>query len=823
MFSPDLLNRFTTHLKEALQKALSFTIMNGRELVEPGDLVVGLLHEKGSIGAEILMKAGITVEAAEAAFRGSPAAPSQLATPDLSHAVKRVIEKCVLTAHLNEHKYVGTEHLLSALLAADDVTLKAFFDAHVPDIAVLREQVANVLRSTSRFPDIAGPGEMEELEEDASIPPVGPRPQPQRQPRMSALETFARDLTKPETAERLDPVIGRERELERVIEILCRRTKNNPVLLGDPGVGKTAIVEGLAKRLASGDVPDSLYGKRVLSLDLALTVAGTMYRGEFEARLKQIVDEARRDPDVILFIDEIHCIVGAGSTTGSLDAANILKPALSRGEIRCVGATTWTEYKKHIEPDAALERRFQAVAVEQPTAEAAYEMLKGIEQRYATHHRIRYAPEALRAAVDLAERYLTDRLFPDKVIDLIDEAAASVIARRQSRESMERLSALDVAIGAAEETKETAVREGRLQDANAVAADVERLKKERAGIEGSIRREQDKSWPIVTAEDVARVVARMSNVPLSTILATERVRLSSLEDNLRKHVVGQDAAIRDLADIVRRSRLGLGDPLRPKAAMLLAGPSGTGKTELARALAIELFGREDALVKLDMSEFSEGHAVSKLVGSPAGYVGYRDTNKLTDAIRKRPHCVVLFDEFEKAHGDVQNVLLQILEDGQLSDGTGRPVSLRQAYVILTTNVGSDQLGKKSLGFGDDAGSFEQLVRRELSDKFRTELLNRLDRVLVFNPLARRDLKEILRRELKEILARLQKTQRVACTAGDDVLEWLLTQPLPPEEGARAIRRLVEREITAAISRLLTEKPTKRKITFKAGHKRLQVV
>ena len=480
MFSPDLLNRFTTHLKEALQKALGFAIANGRELVEPGDLVVGLLHEKGSIGAEVLTKAGITIEKAEARFRGTPAAPGQLATPDLSHAVKRIIEKCVLTAHLNEHKYVGTEHLLSALLTSDDPVLKAFFDEAVPDLTVLREQIANVLRSTSRFPDIS----TQDLEEaaDEALPPIGPRPQPQRQTRVSALETFARDLTKPDLSEQLDPVIGRERELERVIEILCRRTKNNPVLLGDPGVGKTAIVEGLAKRLTAGDVPDSLYGKRVLSLDLALTVAGTMYRGEFEARLKQIVDEARRDPDVILFIDEIHCIVGAGSTTGSLDAANILKPALSRGEIRCIGATTWTEYKKHIEPDAALERRFQPVAVEQPTPEAAYEMLKGIEGRYAKHHHVRYAPEALRAAVDLADRYLTDRQFPDKVIDLIDEAAASVIARRQSRESMERLSALDVAIGAAEEAKEIAVREGRLEDANAAAADAIRLETEHDAI-----------------------------------------------------------------------------------------------------------------------------------------------------------------------------------------------------------------------------------------------------------------------------------------------------------------------------------------------------
>ncbi|MCI0479576.1 ATP-dependent Clp protease ATP-binding subunit [Candidatus Uhrbacteria bacterium] len=824
MFSPDLLDRFTTHLKEALQKALGFTVTNGRAMVEPGDLVVGLLHEKGSIGAELLQKAGLRTPAAESAFRGTPDAAGPVVTPDLTSAVKRIIEKCVLIAHLNEHKYIGTEHLLAAILASDDPTLAAFLDIHLPDRTVLREQVENVLRSTSRFPDLAAVGEMDEPEEGIGLQQTAPRPQPGRQnaTRGSALEAFSRDLTSPEAAERLDPVIGREPELGRVIEILCRRTKNNPVLLGDPGVGKTAIVEGLATRLAAGDVPDALYGKKLLSLDLALTVAGTMYRGEFEARLKQIVDEAKRDPNVILFIDEIHCIVGAGSTTGSLDAANILKPALSRGEIRCIGATTWAEYKKHIEPDAALERRFQPVTVEEPTPDAAFEMLKGLEERYASHHRVRYAPDALRVAVDLADRYLTDRLFPDKVIDLIDEAAASVIARRQSRESMERLSALDVAISAAHEAKETAVRDGRLEDGVAATDDIARLEAERGALDTALRKEQERAWPSVTAEDVARVVARISGVPLSTILASERTRLASLETHLRERVVGQDAAVRDLADIVRRSRLGLGDPRRPKASILLAGPSGTGKTELAHALALELFGREDALVKLDMSEFSEGHTVSKLVGSPAGYVGYRESTRLTDAIRKRPHCVVLFDEFEKAHPDVQNILLQVLEDGRLTDGTGRPVSLRQSYVLLTSNVGSDQLGRKSLGFGEDTDPFGHLVRQELATRFRPELLNRLDRILVFNPLEREHLKEILRREIDGILRRLRDTQRVACTAGDDVLEWLLSRPLPPEEGARAIRRLVERESTAAITRLLTDRPTKRTSSLRASAKKLHV-
>lgn len=812
MLLPDLLDRFTTHLKEALQKALAFCVAQGRELLEPGDLVVGLLLEKGSIANEILTKHGVQLEKAKLAFSGQPLHASPIATPDLSPAVKRIIEKCVLTAHLMEHKYVGTEHLLSALVEGNFADVNKFFEDSGVNVQLLREQVSQVLKSTSRFPEILPPDE-------PIMPEMPPgemqRPQPMRAPRVSALDAFTRELTKPEVADALDPVIGRENELERILEILCRRTKNNPVLLGDPGVGKTAIVEGLAKRLAEGDVPDALRGKKLLALDLALTVAGTMYRGEFEARLKQIMDEVRGDPNVILFIDEIHNIVGAGSTSGSLDAANILKPALARGEIRCVGATTWTEFKKHIEPDAALERRFQPVTVDEPTAEQTLHILKGIEKFYAKFHQIRYAPDVALTAVDLAERYLTDRLFPDKAIDLLDEAAAGVNARRRSGERMERLTALEIAIQAAIENKDQAVSQGDLAKAQAAASDAERLEQELKSLKDKFDKERSRECPIVTASDVARVVARMSGVSQATILASERERLSDLEAQLNARIFGQADALRSIAEVVSRARLGLHEPERPKAALMFVGPSGTGKTETARLLAETLFGRTDALVKIDMSEFAEGHSVSKLVGAPAGYVGYRDSNKLADAVKKRPHSVVLFDEFEKAHPDVQNVLLQILEDGKVTDATGRPVSFRHAFVILTSNVGSDKLDRKALGFGDGQEDMATVTKEELSQRFRPELLNRLDRVVVFKPLATAELREILKRELDSILTRVNEAQRVACTAHDDVLDWLMRQPMPAEEGARAARRLVEREITSLITKLLAAKPQKKKIALKA--------
>lgn len=830
MFEPDLLARFTNHLKEALQKALAFALHHGRDTIEAGDLLVALLKEKGSIGSELLLKAGASVETAETTFALHEPTRPQGATivPDLATPVKHILEKCVLIAHSHEHKYIGTEHLLSALLDARIPPIQRFFEENGIQTDLLQEQISSILKSTSKFPDLSkrmadtSPEETEEAGEEPMTPPeADPRPRQRGEKRPKALEVFARDLTSPEIVTTLDPVIGRDPEIERVTEILCRRTKNNPILLGEPGVGKTAIVEGLAQQLANGNIPDALQGKRLLAIDLALLVAGTMYRGEFEARLKQVVDEAKADKNIILFIDEIHNLVGAGSTSGSLDAANILKPALARGEIRCIGATTWAEYKKFIEPDAALERRYQPVSVSEPTPEATRAILQGLKKTYEDHHGVRYQTEALDSAVSLAERYLSDRFFPDKAIDLMDEAAAHAVASKR-RGAPSPLQQLDKKAQELAQAKAAAVAAGNLNQASSYLSEEKRLEQERKRLEKQVINQKDR--PTIKMEDIAGVVSRLSHVPLETILATEHERLASIESRLNKELFGQGEAVRTVGEAVRRARLGLSDPKRPKASFLFVGPSGVGKTEMARLLAKELFGREDALIKIDMSEFSESHTVSKLIGSPAGYVGYRESNRFTDILRRRPHSVLLFDEFEKAHPDVQHLLLQILEDGKITDSTGKPVSVRQSYVVLTSNVGAEFVQRRSLGFqgGDDQGNFSQLVKQQLQERFRPELLNRLDHIAVFQPIGQEILKAILKKELEQVFKRLEEHQSTRYAVTQDVLEWLAKRGADSEEGARAARRLIEKEVISLLTQELLKKPQKRTWKLQLRKDKLQV-
>lgn len=821
MLQPDFLARFTTHLREALQKGLAFAIASGRDLVLPGDLLVGLLQERGSVANDILLKSNVNQKQAEMVFRGlpTPHEPGAAIAPDLSSMVKRALERSVLKAHTLQHKYVGTEHLLLSMLELAFVDVQTFLVEQGVQVDYLRDQLDSVLKTTSKFPDlntsnteVTDTDGSEEASPSLSEAQEQTRAKPRADKKGKALESFARELTSPEHVSKLDPVIGRDAETERLIEVLCRRSKNNPILLGDPGVGKTAVVEGLAQRLAQDQVPDILQGKRVYALDLALLVAGTMYRGEFESRLKQLVDEAKADPNSILFIDEIHNIVGAGSTSGSLDAANILKPALARGEIRCIGATTWAEYKKHIEPDAALERRYQTIEVVEPDQAQTLAMLQGLKSRYEEHHGVRYSPIALDLAVKLAGRYLNDRHFPDKAIDVLDEAAAHVTSKRKSSEQVERIRALEVALSAIREVKQDALSRGALQEASQAFDDETRLQKEKQLMEKQLKKQRGQQKLTVDTDDVIHVVARMLRVSPAMIASSEREQLNGLEDRLRAHLVGQDEAIKHVSEAIHRAGLGLNDPRRPKASLLFVGPSGVGKTEMAKLLAKEIFGREEALVRLDMTEFSEGHSVSKLLGSPAGYVGYREGNRLSDTIRKHPHSVLLFDEFEKAHADVQHLLLQALEDGKMTDSSGRPLSLKHSYIILTSNVGSEFVSRSSIGFAhaeQSVGQFDESVREQLRDRFRPELLNRLDRIVVFKPLQREQLRSIVKREMDQILQRLQDGQQVKYKVEKNVVDWLLEREMNLLEGARSARHVVEREMASLLGKQLIQNPKKK--------------
>ncbi len=779
-----LYDKFTKRAKQVLQLATEEARAFNHPYVGTEHILLGLIRESEGIAARVLDDLGVKLPQARSAVEfivGVGEGPYR-GDQDLTARAKKVIEFAVEEAKRLNHHYIGTEHLLLGLVRNGEGVATGVLDILGVSLEQVRNQVMKVLRHGT------APG----TERSAGTQ------QGQRQSKTPYLDALGTDLTEMAEAGRLDPVIGRQHEIERVIQILSRRTKNNPALVGEPGVGKTAIVEGLAQRIIQGDVPDSIKNKRVVTLDMGALVAGTKYRGQFEERLKRVVDEIK-ETRCILFIDEFHTIIGAGGAEGTLDAANILKPALSRGELQTIGATTLDEYRKYIERDAALERRFQPVMVEEPSLENSIDILRGVKSRYEDFHQLQISDEAIKAAAFLSARYVPDRFLPDKAIDLIDEAASRVRMYRSAtpprlRDALRGLEALRKEKEAAFEEKQFEVaadlsnREKRMQD-RIVEIEGE------MGLEAAASEDRVIDRPYVTEEDIAEVVGMWTGIPVRRLQGDETARLMHMEDVLHNRVVGQQEAIVTISKAVRRARAGLKDPKRPIGSFIFLGPTGVGKTELAKALAEFMFGTEDALIKIDMSEFQERHTTSRLVGSPPGYVGYGEGGQLTDAVRRKPYSVVLFDEIEKAHPEAFNLLLQVLEDGNLTDGKGRRVDFRNTIIIMTSNVGTEHIRRASkIGFGGNADEIDlDDTRRKVDDAlkqlFRPEFLNRIDATIIFHPLSTEEIRHISTLMIKRVQQQLSEHQ-IVLTITEDALDMLGKRGYDPAFGARPLRRII---------------------------------
>jgi ATP-dependent Clp protease ATP-binding subunit ClpC len=785
--SDEAMSNFTPRAQQVLALARKEADRFNHSFVGTEHLLLGLIKLGQGVAVNVLQKMGLDLETVRMEVeRQVGPGPDQkvMGTIPFTPRVKKVLALAAKEAKALNHPYVGTEHILLGLLREGDGVAARVLKSLDVDLEQTRREILKEL------------GTNYEAQEESALPEPGDKAERKSaEVKTPALKAFGRDLTEMARRGELDPVIGRRAEIERVIQILCRRTKNNPVLLGEAGVGKTAIVEGLAQEIAKGNVPELLRDKRVVTLDLALMVAGTKYRGQFEERIKAVMDEIRRTKNVILFIDELHTIVGAGSAEGTMDASNIIKPALSRGEMQCIGATTLNEYRKYIEKDAALERRFQAVKVEQPTVEEAIEILKGLRPKYAEHHKAEITDRAIEAAVRLSDRYITDRYLPDKAIDLMDEAGAR--ARIAAMTRPPELKEIEAEIEAIKARKEKAIKEQDFEGAAAMRDKEKQAKERMERILAEWRATREEKRVVVDEADIMEVVSKWTGVPVHRLEQGEAERLLNMEAELSKIVVGQQEAVSALCRALRRSRADLKDPKRPIGSFALLGPTGVGKTLLAKALATCMFGDEKALIQLDMSEYMERHNASRMVGSPPGYVGYEEGGQLTEQVRRRPYSVVLFDEIEKAHPDVMNMLLQILEEGKLTDNVGRVVSFRNTIVLMTSNVGAETLRRGlTLGFAppSEEDSYERMREKILDAAkrlFRPEFLNRLDDVIVFRPLSKADLIQILGLEIQKVMDRL-RYKNLKLELDDAAKEFLVDKGYDPQYGARPMRRAVEK-------------------------------
>ncbi len=842
-----ILERLSTRAKNALIAAQLISEQLKHDHIGTEHLLYGIISERSSFASEILLKSSIDLTVIKEQLEKVNQGHLTVAwKPILSENIKSTIEKAAVAATRYQYQFIGTEHFLYGILDVEANRAKVILSKLGVDMNELKQNLISVFENVSKFPtmldeNIAPSGPLDSAPADRQNFGFGDNQNPNMPGnnmhgmgaqtvagiKGSALDYFTTDLTKKASQGKIDPVIGRKKEIDRMVSILNRRTKNNPVLIGEPGVGKTAIVEGLALAIVKREVPDSLLDKKILALDLALIVAGSMFRGEFESRLKQIIDEIRDSSKIILFIDELHTVVGAGATTGSLDAANILKPALARGELHAIGATTLSEYKKHIEHDAALERRFQPILVDEPSQEEAIEILKGLRPNYEKHHKITITDDAIKAAVELSSRYIQDHFLPDKAVDLIDETAAYLKTVGVNSKSLRTIKKLETELEELEDEKTKAVLAQDFVTAEHLRIQGEKLDKQISElsrtinqVQGVVNDPKNKHHQEISIEDIAKTVSTITGIPLNKLVKTEAAKLTNLEEILQTKIIGQKEAVDVISKSIRRSRAGVTSPKRPLGSFIFLGPTGVGKTETAKVLAREIFEDEDALIRVDMSEFMEKHNVSRLIGAPAGYVGYEEGGRLTEAVRRKPYCVILFDEMEKAHPDVFNILLQILEEGQLTDASGRKINFRNTVIIMTSNIGLHDLNLQAakIGFEEsetkkkDSSKFEaeynqlkEKVTQALKEQYRPEFINRIDKIVVFKPLGYEEIKKITALQLKELSDHL-KNQDITLQTNAQVIKFIADKSFDPSQGARLVRRNIQDLVEDPLAeKLITDK------------------